>query len=138
MNSKKLHYLVIVSILSLLGSCTKFEVPEKKIGSTQNFKELKVEESFEWKTTKNIQLKISGIETIIPVRDNFSIKNIDGNLILEESRLMSESFIINLEIPITEKKIIVEFGSLIKEIEINSAELSFEYILARPAEITEE
>jgi hypothetical protein len=51
---------------------------------------------------------------------------------------MSESFIINLEIPITEKKIIVEFGSLIKEIEINSAELSFEYILARPAEITEE
>ncbi len=138
MNSKKLHYLVIVSILSLLGSCTKFEVPEKKIGSTQNFKELKVEESFEWKTTKNIQLKVSGIETIIPVRDNFSIKNIDGNLILEESRLMSESFIINLEIPITEKKIIVEFGSLIKEIEINSAELSFEYILARPAEITEE
>jgi hypothetical protein len=138
MNSKKLHYLVIVSILSLLGSCTKFEVPEKKIGTTQNFKELKVEESFEWKTTKNIQLKISGIETIIPVRDNFSIKNIDGNLILEESRLMSESFIINLEIPITEKKIIVEFGSLIKEIEINSAELSFEYILARPAEITEE
>jgi len=138
MNSKKLHYLVIVSILSLLGSCTKFEVPEKKIGTTQNFKELKVEESFEWKTTKNIQLKISGIETIIPVRDNFSIKNIDGNLIQEESRLMSESFIINLEIPITEKKIIVEFGSLIKEIEINSAELSFEYILARPAEITEE
>lgn len=138
MNSKKLHYLVIVSILSLLSSCTKFEVPKKKIGSTQNFKELKVEESFEWKTTKNIQLKVSGIETIIPVRDNFSIKNIDGNLILEESRLMSESFIINLEIPITEKKIIVEFGSLIKEIEINSAELSFEYILARPAEITEE
>jgi hypothetical protein len=138
MNSKKLHYLVIVSILSLLGSCTKFEVPEKKIGTTQNFKELKVEESFEWKTTKNIQLKVSGKETIIPVRDNFSIKNIDGNLIQEESRLMSESFIINLEIPITEKKIIVEFGSLIKEIEINSAELSFEYILARPAEITEE
>jgi hypothetical protein len=138
MNSKKLHYLVIVSILSLLGSCTKFEVPEKKIGTTQNFKELKVEESFEWKTTKNIQLKVSGKESIIPVRDNFSIKNIDGNLIQEESRLMSESFIINLEIPITEKKIIVEFGSLIKEIEINSAELSFEYILARPAEITEE
>lgn len=124
--------------MSLLGSCTKFEVPEKKIGTTQNFKELKVEESFEWKTTKNIQLKVSGKETIIPVRDNFSIKNIDGNLIQEESRLMSESFIINLEIPITEKKIIVEFGSLIKEIEINSAELSFEYILARPAEITEE
>ncbi len=138
MNSKKLHYLVFVSILSLLGSCTKFEVPEKKIGTTQNFKELKVEESFEWKTTKNIQLKVTGLETINPVRGNFSIKNHEGNLILEESRLMSESFELNLEIPITEKKIIVQFGSLIKEIEINSTELNFEYITARPAEITEE
>ena len=138
MNSKKLHYLIIVTIASLLGSCTKFEVPEKKIGITQNFKELKVEESFEWKTTKNIQLKVTGLETINPVRGNFSIKNIDGGLIMEESRLMSESFNLDLELPITEKKIIVQFGSLTKEIEINSNELSFEYISARPAEITEE
>ncbi len=138
MNSKKLHYLFIVTILSLLGSCTKLEVPEKKIGATQNFKELKVEESFDWKTTKNIQLKVTGIETINPVRGNFSIKNLDGNLIMEESRLMSESFNLNMEIPLSEKKIIVQFGSLIKEIEINSNDLSFEYISARPSEITEE
>jgi hypothetical protein len=51
---------------------------------------------------------------------------------------MSESFNLDLELPITEKKIIVQFGSLTKEIEVNSNELSFEYILARPAEITEE
>jgi hypothetical protein len=138
MNSKKLQYLAFVAILSLMGSCTKFEVPEKKIGTTQNFKELKVEESFEWKTTQNIELKVTGLETISPVRANFSIKNHDGNLILEESRLMSESFDLNLEIPVTEKKIIVQFGSLLKEIEINSNKLIFEYITARPAEITEE
>jgi hypothetical protein len=138
MNYKKLHYLAFISILSLLGSCTKFEVPEKKIGATQNFKELKVEDSFEWKTTKNIQLKVTGLETINPVRGNFSIKDLNGNFIMEESRLMSESFNLDFEIPTKEKKIIVQFGSLTKEIEVNSDELSFDYSSSRPAEITED
>ncbi len=138
MNYKKLHYLAFISILSLLGSCTKFEVPEKKIGTTQNFKELKVEDSFEWKTTKNIQLKVTGLETINPIRGNFSIKDLNGNFIMEESRLMSESFNLEFEIPTKEQKIIVQFGSLTKEIEVNSDKLNFDYLSSRPAEITED
>jgi hypothetical protein len=138
MNSKTLHYLAFILILSLLGSCKKFEVPEKKIGVTQNFKELKVEESFEWKSTKFIKLNVIGIETLNPVRANFNIKDINGNLIMAESRLMSESFNLDFEIPTAEKKIIVQFGSLTKEIEINSDKLSFDYSSSRPAEITED
>jgi hypothetical protein len=83
-------------------------------------------------------LNVIGIETINPVRANFNIKDINGNLIMAESRLMSESFNLDFEIPTAEKKIIVQFGSLTKEIEINSDKLSFDYSSSRPAEITED
>ncbi len=138
MNSNLIKPLLFLATIGLISSCVKLEVPQKEIGTTQNFKELKVEEKFTWTTTKPYELKIIGFETLNPTKDILRVKSIDGNILVEESRLMNESFTLHLDISLDQKQILVQYGSLEKLIELNSSEISFDYISARPAEIIEE
>ncbi|MFY8021329.1 MAG: hypothetical protein ACOVP1_09035 [Bacteroidia bacterium] len=137
MNFRNLYVLLFILNISLLTSCKKFEVPTKEIGTTSAFKELKVDENFTWKTTKSYNLKITGLETINPIKSVFRVESADGQILLEENRAMNESFTLQLDIPQHESKIIVKFGSLEKEITLNSNELNFDYLQTRPEEITE-
>ena len=67
MKLRKSNIAFLTLVISILTSCAKFEVPQKEIGKTTVFKELKVEESFDWKTTQKYTLKITGLETLNPV-----------------------------------------------------------------------
>lgn len=131
------RYIILLLGSGLFYSCAKFEVPPKEIGKTTAFKELVVDGTFNWKTTKTYNLKITGLETLNPVQAIFKIETSSGQSIYEESRNMSESFTIELNLPNHEQKIMVRFGSLSKEIALNSNEVFFNYTEARPAEITE-
>lgn len=109
-----------------LTSCVKLEVPEPKTAT--EFKNLKVNESFSWQTSRPITLKITGIQTAIPVRATLLIMDSNGDTLRRENRLMEENTEMNLQVSSICDSIVVSFGSIRKSYKIES-EIKADYMM---------
>lgn len=134
---KNLKLIAGIALLVAASSCTKVKDVESTPNTSKpaSFKEIKVADNFNWNTTNNISLNVQGFESISPIRNTFIVSSEDQKEVYFASNtLMSESFKAEIALPIHVKKIKVNFGTIIKLIDVNSNNLNFDYLMPAPAE----
>jgi hypothetical protein len=129
MNNKIL--LFTISISMALVSCKK-NLPEPSpvtptIKATK-VGELKASESFNWKTTKDVEINIKGLNTLTPINRTLIVSTVDGKSVFYRAQqLMSLSSTISLVIPATVSEIKVNYGTISKTVSISGNKFQFDY-----------
>ncbi|OYU95002.1 MAG: hypothetical protein CFE21_11880 [Bacteroidetes bacterium B1(2017)] len=127
--------LTIVSALLVFGltSCKKDilekATPTSNIVPVSNFKEIKASENFDWKTSKEINLKIFGFKTASPISRTLIVSSIDDKIVFYQGlQVMEQDGLIKLTIPSHIKDIKVTYGSIQKTLSVSQSELQFDYL----------
>jgi hypothetical protein len=90
--------------------------------------ELKASESFDWKTTKDVEINIKGLNTLTPINRTLVVSTVDGKSVFYRAQqLMSLSSTISLIIPATVTEIKVNYGTISKTVSISGNKFQFDY-----------
>jgi len=131
---KKEYPLVIAMILLLqttFTSCKKLESADTKIEPTPtvtNFKQIKADPSFDWKSTKVISINVEALNPELDITNTLFVKSESGDVLLTKLHKMNESYTANLTVPLKTTKVIVNFGSIVKTVSINNGSAVINFI----------
>jgi len=129
---KNIKLLAGIALLVAASSCTKVKDVESTPNTTKpgSFKEIKVADNFTWNTTNSISLNVQGFESLTPIKNTFIVSSEDQKDVYYASNtLMSENFTANFDLPIHVKKININFGTISKVVDVNSKNLTFDYLV---------
>jgi hypothetical protein len=131
---KKEYPLVIAMILLLqttFTSCKKLESADTKIEPTPtvtNFKQIKADPSFDWKSTKVISINVEALNPELDITNTLFVKSESGDVLLTKLHKMNESYTANITVPLKTTKVIVNFGSIVKTVSINNGSAVINFI----------
>jgi hypothetical protein len=129
---KNLKLIAGIALLVAASSCTRVKDVENTPtpNKPSNFKEIKVADNFTWNTTNNVTLNVQGFAGNDRIANTFIVSSEDQkDVYFASNTLMSESFVANLDLPIHVKKIKVSFGTISKIVDVNSKNISFDYLI---------
>lgn len=124
---QKLVTMSLVSAILLLGSCKK-EVTDPPITDPDNPIELKASSTFNWRTTKNVQVSVSALALPKDVNRKFSIELENGSVVYEAIHNMKEDVQFSITLPAHITKIVYKFGTITKQADITGSTLSLNYL----------
>jgi hypothetical protein len=138
---KQMRNLSILIALALLGltSCKKDLLervtPTSQVATTTAFKQMKANQNFNWKSSKEITLKIEGLKTIAPVKGTFTVSSLDNKIVFYQAlQSMSENVTTKFVVPNHIKEISISFGSIQKAYNTQSNSINFSYVQSSSAE----
>jgi len=110
---------------ALLFSCDKNSTtPDTKKSTT----DLVVPSSFDWKTSKNIEMYIVGESGVNNILNTFYIKSANGDTIYYNDVLnMNIDYTIKINVPTTETMLVIVYGAIEKELDLTSNTITFNY-----------
>lgn len=118
---------IFLLLLATLISCQK-ELNPDLIEHPKPTKELRVAATFDWKTTKSITLNILGFNGV-NVSNILCINSSDSTIVYFKDWLnMGSDYMINFNVPSTETKVILTYGSKTQTIELSSNQITYDYI----------
>lgn len=123
---QKLVTMSLVSAILLLGSCKK-DVTDTGT-DPGNPTELKASATFNWITTKNVQVNVSALALPTDVNRKFSIELENGSVVYEAMHNMKENVQFSIALPAHITKIVYKFGSITKQADITGNTLSLNYL----------
>jgi len=129
--TKKIFLPVLFFGVFFFSSCLDdIDLPEYKSAGATNMNELKVSSSFDWKTTKTIQISIVGLPTLPNTQASKSTLMIKGSndVFYSGFHAADENLTLTVEIPVTENKIYFKFGSVEKTETIENNKVNFSLI----------
>jgi hypothetical protein len=131
----KKEYFLAVALLALIQvtftSCKKLEDVEPKtviVPTVTSFKQIKVDPSFNWKSTRNVTFNIAAANTPVTITNTLVMKTETGVIIYKKFQRMNEAFTTNLTVPTSLKKVVVSYGSIVKTIDISNNKIDFNFI----------
>lgn len=125
---QKLVTMSLVSAVLLLGSCKK-EVADPPITDPNNPTELKASATFNWKTTKTVQVNVTGIALPTDVNRRLSIELENGSVVYQGLHNMKENAQFSITLPAHISKVVYKFGSITKEADVTGSSLSLNYLM---------
>ncbi|MFA9214315.1 MAG: hypothetical protein ACEQSR_10780 [Candidatus Methylacidiphilales bacterium] len=134
---KNIKLLAGIALLVAASSCTKIKEVDNTpvVNKPTNFKEIKVNDNFTWNTTNNISLDVQGFSSVVPIKNTFIVSSEDQkDVYFASNTLMSDNFKAEFALPIHAKKIKVNFGTITKVLDVNSNNLTFDYLMPAPTE----
>ena len=115
---------MVIIASTLMLSCKKNTTEPDVPKST---KDLVVNSSFDWKTSKNIELSIFG-EKDINVLNEFYVKSATGDTTYYNNMLnMGIDYTIKFNVLAIETKLMVTYGSIEKTLDFTSNTITFNY-----------
>jgi|AntAceMinimDraft_7_1070363.scaffolds.fasta_scaffold00724_11 hypothetical protein len=121
---KIIIFLMVIIASTLMLSCKKNTTEPDVPKST---KDLVVNSSFDWKTSKNIELSIFG-EKDINVLNEFYVKSATGDTTYYNNMLnMGIDYTIKFNVLAIETKLMVTYGSIEKTLDLTSNTITFNY-----------
>jgi hypothetical protein len=131
----KKEYFLAVALLALIQvtftSCKKLEDVEPKtviVPTVTSFKQIKVDPSFNWKSTKVISINVEALNPELDITNTLFVKSESGEVLLTKLHKMNESYTANLTVPLKTTKVIVNFGSIVKTVSINNGSAVINFI----------
>lgn len=131
----KKEYLVAITLIAFtqiaFTSCKKVENAEAKpviTPTVTNFKQIKADPTFNWKSTSNVKLTIAAANTPVTITNTLVIKTEAGVIIYKKLQKMNEDYTTNLVVPSSLKKVVVTYGSIVKTIDISNNKIDFNFI----------
>jgi hypothetical protein len=98
--------------------------------STQptNLNEIQVEQEFNWSTSKDVEIHITGLPTIQPVYSTLNISLNDGSSLYQGFHSMSENLVIRVNIPTEVSDLNLQFGKITYNLTIETNRANFSFI----------
>jgi hypothetical protein len=125
---RKLNLILISAISGLIFSaCSKSEIVTPD-NSGKALNELVVSSSFTWNTALPVELKITGLPTIVPVSSTLTISLENGTPLFNEYHLMDQNLTVKLLLPSTEKKLVLKYGTVTYQVEVVNNQAAFSFI----------
>jgi len=124
---KKLVFLILL-VISLVSCQKNFDTVPDKPKST---KDLVVNSTFDWKTSKEITLNVIGMKGINPeIHNTLYVKSSVGDTVyFKDLLVMSNDYTLKFSVPSTETKVILVYGSKTTTIDLLSNTITFDYII---------
>ena len=128
MKTRIITIIILISTFWLV-SCVKQNLPDP--GTTPKdvtkLADAKVPDSFSWSTSKNVEVSITGLPTVVPVKNTLTITLPDGSKLYNVYHDMSANLKLTLVIPSTVTQLKIKFGTYDETLSIvnNKAEFSF-------------
>jgi hypothetical protein len=122
-------YFLIASLATFVGlsSCKKeFDTttPQKKV---TNINDLNPSQSFDWSTTKHVTLNVTGQPVPVSIKRLLVVKDADGTVYFNYYHKMSDNLSINFSLPAHVTKVKVEYGSIVKDADIQGNIIKFKF-----------
>lgn len=136
---KNLAYALLAIVL-LATSCKKdlneISIPnDANTDVAKSFREIKTNESFDWKTQKEVSIEVSGLKTMVPISNTLKVTSEDGKIVYYSgNHFMEENLSLKVVLPTNITAVKVNFGSVNKTILTANQTAQFNYL----PEITEE
>lgn len=131
----KKEYFLAVALLAMIQvtftSCKKLEDVEPKtviVPAVTSFKQIKVDPSFNWKSTKVISINVEALNPELDITNTLFVKSESGDVLLTKLHKMNESYTANITVPLKTTKVIVNFGSIVKTVSINNGSAVINFI----------
>ena len=127
-----MRYARLLSLIVLLGfffgGCSKDDNNQGN-NKPKNFRQLEESRSFDWRTNQDINLQVTGLETVNPITHTMFILNQEGEAVYKELRDMNKSGMINLTLPTYMTELSVKYGAIHDTVAIQSnGSASFSFI----------
>ncbi len=121
--------LILISAIFglMITSCSKSEI-DIPDNSGKALNELVVSSSFSWNTALPVELKITGLPTIVPVSATLTISLENGTPLFNEYHLMDQNLTVKLQIPSTENKLVLKYGTVSYPVEVLNNQAAFSFI----------
>ncbi len=117
--------LFAIGALIALASCNKDGDDTPINNNPDDFKDMVVQDNFNWRTSDEVTLNEEGLPTDYPASATLKVKRITGTEIYKRFTGIDESFSIELTIPETESQVIVQFNTIVDTVDIATANFSF-------------
>ena len=128
MKTRIITVIILMSTLWLL-SCIKQNLPDPGTTPTNVTKlaDAKVPDNFNWSTSKNVEISITGLPTVVPVKNTLTITLPDGSKLYNVYHDMSANLKLKLVVPSTVTQLKLVFGAYNEILNIvnNKADFSF-------------
>jgi hypothetical protein len=127
MKKTTLFLLSAAIIGTLLTSCSKVDD-----GDTNNngisLNDITVSDSFSWSTAAKVDLAITGLPTIVPVKSTLTITLKNGSVLFKQLHQMDQNLTVRLTVPTTEKELVLQYGSTTYTVAIAGKQAAFSFI----------
>jgi hypothetical protein len=127
--SAKIYLLAaFAALLALNISCRKeIDLVPVTSGPTQD---LIAPSDFNWKTSKEVSVKIVGMREVNPLITNtLYVNSVSGSTIYKSLLAMSLDYTFRVTVPATEATLVLVYGSKTKTFDIASGEITFDYFV---------
>lgn len=126
---KKAFFITALAALTALVSCKRDTNIATPGGPTKvtTINDLKPSENFNWNTTNDVTLNVTGLATQVVIQRPLVIKGMDGVQYFSIYHKMSDNLSTKITLPAHVKKVKVEYGTIVKEKDVMGNTISFNF-----------
>ena len=100
-------------LLVFAGGCKKELTIADPPPGADNPLELEVSNTFDWKTTRNITLEVTGLTIPVNIRNTLQVKSINEERVYLKNQLfMNRDYTLKFTIPAYDTAVLITFGSI--------------------------
>lgn len=123
---RKVLLLPLLGLL-VLTSCIK-DFDDLPAPVPEDLTDIKVSSSFDWSTSKTIDVNITGLPTSIPIYSTLTISLSDGSSLFQSNHEMSQSVKLQVVIPALEEAVKIRYGSVEYLLPVQENKVDFSFI----------
>lgn len=129
---KNLAYLIFVLFFGLATACVKFPSPTPspidKPDPIKSLEDTKISDNFSWSTSKNVEVIITGLPTLVTIKSTLTISLSDGTKLISLFHEMSQDIKLKVVVPFSTEQLLLKYGSLEYNLEIVNNKIEFSFI----------
>jgi len=127
-NQNRLLFIILTTLLIAIG-CKKELPPPNQEPTPENPLEIVVSNTFDWKTTRDITLEVTGLNIPVSIRNTLMVKSPDEEKVYLKNQLfMNQNYTLMFTIPSYETEVLVTYGSIRKTLEVTTDIIHFNFI----------
>ncbi len=130
MKALRSFFLLTGLAVIMITSCKKSEITEPAPVPVKptTLSDMKAPDSFNWSTGQVVTVKITGLPTVIPVKNTLSVSLTNGTKLFSRMHQMDQDLAIKVRIPAVEKQLLLNYGSTTKTIDIEDGIAQYSFI----------
>jgi len=122
------RFVILMIGSALVLSCVKLDPPDRSIKPNEKLNEISVPGNFNWSTSMNVEVSITGLPTVIEIKNTLKITLTDGTTLYSALHKMSENIKISLTVPNETSSLIIIYGATQQNIPIVDKKAEFSFI----------
>jgi len=112
-------------------SCRKSDT-EQPEAITQDIRENTYPASFNWSTTQEVNIEISGLTALPDIRQVLIIESPNGNVYLKKVIYINENFLSTINMPATENEVVIKCGKIESRLPVTNKKVVFSLNTGNP------